>query len=353
MASVGIRKEQTRDEPDIKVAASAANIPKDEATGQKIVTSITTTIGTSNEKTVARKPNATVDIPSIKTTTAAAGKPIASVDSRLKADLMDLEISQETTQPVIQLTAFRNEEQPSHRVVEPSSSFDQQIEALGRSGVLTATQLESLKSIQTQVHTREDARKDVTTPVKEVPRQEIYTRAELVSLRPKAAAPKVMTGITKRLAEQQDVFLIGEHVHKSRYHTSMTLNEDFEKLSISEKKPVKSIATNLPITEMSKINPFRPSQAKGRGLSLPAHLLNQNPVADHGAAARAQYSGGNENLAPISRQSPAADTSTMRPTRRNMINQTGFIALAENRVNSVAAGKEGEDPLLVARKRGL
>ena len=190
--------------------------------------------------------------------------------------------------------------------------------------------------------------------MKEVPRQEIYSRAELVSLRPKAAVPKVTTGIAKRFAEHQGVFSIGEHVHKTRYHNSASLDEDLEKLSISEKKPVKSTATNLPNTEKSKINPFRPAQGKGKGPSLPAHLLNQTPVTDQGAAARAQYSGGRENLAPISnRQSPAADTSTMRPTRRNMINQTGFIALAENRVNSAAAGKEGEDPLLVARKRGL
>ncbi len=359
MASLDIRKERTRDEPDIKFAASAADIPKGEATGNNIGASITPPISTSKEKAVARKPNTADDSPSPRTTTAAADKSIASIDSRPKADLMDLDIGQEASQPVLQFTGPRNEEQLSHRVVK-ASSFDQQIEALVRSGSLSATQLEALRSIQAQVHAREDVREDATTPVKDASRQEIYTRSELVSLRPKA------TGIAKKFAEEQDAFLIGEHVHKTRYHTAASLTEDFEKLSISEKKPVKSTTslpttekskvttTNLPTTEKSKVNPFGPPPAKRKGPSLPAHLLHQNTVTDHGAAARAQYLGGNENLAPISNgQPPAGDNSTTRPTRRNMINQTGFIALAESRVNSVAAGKGGEDPLLVARKRGL
>ena len=365
MASLDICKEQTRDEPDIKVAASAANIPKGEATKTNIDTSTTSPISISKEQAITRKRNTVVDSPSARTTTtAAADKPITSVDSRPKADLMDLDIDQEASQPVLQFTGSRNEEQPSHRVVKASSSFDQQIEALMRSVRLSATHLEDLRSIQAQVHAHEDARKharedaredahedareDATTPVKDAPRQEIHTRSELVSLRPKAA------GIAKKFAEEQDAFLIGEHVYKTRYQLAASLTEEFKKLSISEKKPVKSTITSLPTTEKSKVNPFGPPPVKRKGPSLPAHLLQQTTVTDHGAATRAQYLGGNENLAPISNQQPPADdNSTTRPTRRNMINQTGFIALAESRVNSVAAGKGGEDPLLVARKRGL
>lgn len=346
MASVGICREQARDEPNFKIVPPATNVSKEEAIEH---TSMTITTSTSNRKAIARKTNMTSSTPSAKTITA-FDKPVISVGSRPKVDLMDLDIDQETKQPVLQFTAPRIEEQPSHPVAQACSSFDQQIEALEKSGVLSAAQIEILKSIQTQVHAREDA----ITPVKEAPRQKTYTKAELVSLRPTAAAPKVTTGIARKFAEQRNAFLIGEHVHKTRYHTATSLTEDLEDLSILDKKPVTLLATNLQTTEKSKINPFGPPPPKGKGPSLPAHLLNQTTTADHGGAARAQYSGVNDILAPISnRQSPADVTSTTRPTRRNMINQTGFIALAENSVNAVAASKKGEDPLLVACKRGL
>lgn len=366
MASVGIRKEHDRIEP-IKVAPSGANTTKGKAAGNNVGTSISTaatTTSTSNEKPAAHKPNtAAVDIPGVEKTIAAE-KSMASVKARPKADLMDLDIGQETIQPVLQFTAPSTEDKPSPRVVQSSSSFDQQIEALEKSGLLSVSQLEVLITIQNQLRERENS----TTAVKEAPRPGIYTKSELVSLRPGAAVPKVTTGIARKLAEQQNAFLIGEHVHKTRYHTAASLTEDFEKLSISDKelsisdkkpsildkKPVNLATTGPPTTEKSKINPFGPPPAKSKGPSLPAHLLNQTPTADHGAAARVQYSGGNEILADVSnQQSPAGITSTARPIGRNMINQTGFIALAEGRVKPVAAGKKGEDPLLVARKRGL
>lgn len=348
MASAGIRKEQGRDEYPIKVAPSTASISKDDAIGHNIGTSITTT-STSNEKAVARKLNTATVTLGAETRTA-AGKAIVSVGSLPKTDLMDFDIGQETTQPVLQFTGSIAEEQPSARVVDASSSFDKQIEALEKIGILSAAQLAVLKSIQSQVHARENAH----TPVEEAHRQAIYTESELVSLRPNAVAPKVTTGIARKLAKQQDAFLIGEHVHKTRFHTAASLTEDFEKLSISDKNPAKSRATNVPTTEKSRTNPFGPAPAKGKGPSLPAHLLNQTPAADHGAAARAQYSGGIENLAPIlSPESAGNVTSTTGPARRNMINQTGFIAHAEDRDNAVAVGKEGEDPLLVAHERGL
>lgn len=357
MASIGIGKEQARDESSIEVASSAANTSKEKATGHSIDTSnltATTTTSISIEKAMAQKLNTSViDILSINTT--AAGKPVVSVGSRPEADLMDLDISQETMQPVLQFTATNMKKLPSHCVVKASSSFDQQIEALETSGVLSATQLEVLKSIQKQVHARENP----TTPVEEALRQIIYTRSELESLRPAAgapkvaAAPKVTTGIAKEFAEQQNAFLIGEHVHKTRYHTAASLTEDYEKLSISDQKSVKPAATNLSTTEKSRINPFGLPPVKGKGPSLPTHLLNQITTADHGTAARAQYVSGNDVLAPVpNRQSLGDVTGTARPTRRNMINQTGFIALAENRVNA-AARKKGEDSLLVARKRDL
>lgn len=365
MASVGIRKERTRDEPNIKDAPSATDTSKEKVIGYKNDTLITKITDTSSEKAIAHKSNASaIDTPSHNTTTA-AGKTIKGLDSRPKGDLMDLDTGRETTQPVLQFTAPSTKEPPSHHVDQVVLAFDQQIEALEKIGVFNATQLELLKSIQTQVH----ARKNATAPVKEAPRPGIYTKSELVSLRPTASVPEVTTGIAAKFAQQQHAFLIGEHVHKTRYHTAASLTEDFERLSVSDKRPAKPAATDLSISdkkpakpaatdlstpEKSNINPFGPPPVKGKGPSLPAHLLKQTTTADHGAAARAQYSGSNDILAPISdRQSLVDVTSTTRPTRRNMINQTGFIALAENRVNFVAAGKKGEDPLLVARKRGL
>lgn len=350
MASVDIREEQSRGEPSIKVAPSALDTSMEESTEHNIGTSIstiTTTASTSSVKVMAYQSRASaIDVPTVKTTTA-ANESVVSVGARPKADLMDLDIGQETTQPVLQFTAPGMKKQPSHRVVETSFSFDQQIEALEKSGVLSATQLEVLKTIQTQVHARENA----TTPVTEAPRQGTYTKSELVSLRPAVAAPKITTGIAKKFADQRNAFLIGEHVHKTRYHTAASLTEDFEKLSISDKKPAKPTAITLSTTEKSRVNPFGPPPVKGKGPSLPVHLLNQISTVDHGVTARAPYSSGNDILAPISNRLSSRDvTATTRPTRQNMINQTGFIALAENRLS---AGKKGEDPLLVARKRGL
>ena len=414
MAFSGIRKEQNRDGATTKVALSDEN--KDETTRRTIENTITAFTSASNEKATTPKSNAITGTSSAETTIA-ADKPTEYISSRPKANLMDLDIGQETIQPVLQFTAPRVKEQPS-------TSFDQQIEALSKSGLLSPAQMETLKSIQAQVHDREKT----DTPVSEAPRPETYIRSELESLRPKAAAPRVTTGIAKKFAEERDAFLIGEHVHKTRYHTAAaSLTENFQKLTISDDTPVEATAASLPTIEnpdneaisdetpvkataeslptieypvkepiwvekeKSKTNPFGPPPDKQKGLSLPfhpsaqpvtadhaaatrnqysgigppppdkrnglslpPHLMAQSATADHGAAARNQYSGGNSILNSISNQQSAEDTTlSMRPTRRNMINQTGFYALTENRVTSVAAGKKKEDPLLVARKRGL
>ena len=474
MAFAGIRKEHKRDEAAIKVAPSDANVSEDEANKRTIDNTITPITSASNEKATAPKSNAIIGTPSAETNMA-VDKP----GSRPKANLMDLDMGQETTQPVLQFTAPRVEEQPS-------PSFDQLIEKLTESAHLSPAQMKILKSIQVQVHEREK----VDTPVSEAPRPETYTRSELESLRPKAAAPrvttgtktaaprvttgtktaapKVTTGIAKKLAEERDAFFIGEHVHKTRFHkTAASLTENFQKLTISDNTPVQATAASLPTIgnptidnpedevisdetsveataaslptieypvkklisvekEKSKTNPFGPPLDKRKGPSLPvhpltqsvtenhaattrnqysgigpppdkrngpslpahllaqattmdqgaavrnqylgvgrlpvngkdpslsAHLLAQSATADHGAVPRDQYTGGNSVLTSISNQQSAEDTTlSMRPTRRNMINQSGFYALTENRVTSVAAGKKGEDPLLVARKRGL
>ena len=371
MASLNIRKEQPQDQTNIKVAPSSADTTEEEAARHSIGTSISNvkrTVSSSNKKAMAEVSNiSATGTPNVNTTTA-AGKPAVSAQSRPKADLMDLDISQETIQPVLQFTAPGTKKQPCEPVVEVPSSFDQKIEALEKSGVLSATQLETLKTIQAQVH----ARANPLSPPKEAPRQGIYTTSELEILRPTTAASKVTSGIARKLAEQQNAFLIGEHVHKTRFHTAASITEDFEKLSISDKKPAelaardipstknlrtildkksaKPAATNLSTIEKSKTNPFGPPPTKGKGPSLPAHPLNPTTTADHGAAARAQYLNGNDILAPVSDQQFLGDvTAPRRPARRNKINETGFIALAENR----AAGKKGEDPLLVAHKRGL
>lgn len=353
MASIDVRKEQHRNQSTSKFVPPVAIVSKEEATRPNIKTSISTSKmikATLDEKIIAHHvKGSTTDIISVETTTA-ADKPMVSGGFRSKPDLMDLDIDQETTQPVLQFTAT-SMKKPSHCIANATWSFDQQIEALKKSGVLSANQLEVLESIRTQVHACKNAATPVAgAPAEEPPRQGVYTKSELVSLRPANISPEITAGIAKKFAEQQNAFLIGEHVHKTRYHTAASLTEDFEKLSISDKKPAKPAAASLLTAGRSTINPFGPPPTKSKGPSLPAHLLNQATTADHGAAARAQYSGGSDTLAPISTgQSLGDSASTTRATRRNMINQTGFVGLAEGRLNSIAAGKKGEDPLLVAR----
>ena len=312
MASVGLRKEKAQTEPSATIVPLTTDTSK----------------STSKEKVVAPNSNTDIDTSSVKTTTG-VDEPAVTVNSRSRTDLMDLDC-----------------EQLSHPVVQASPSFEQHIEILERRGVLSPDQREALRLIATQVRDREDAEK----LEKETLRQKTYTKSELISLSPAAASPNVTTGIAKKFAEQQKAFLIGEHVHKTRYQTAGSLTEEFQKLSITDKK-------SAPAKEnigKSNMNPFGPPPTKSKGPSLPAHLLNQTTTADHGAAARAQYSGNNEASAPVSTPVLPADvTPTARPMRRNMINQTGFIALAQNRVNAVAAGNEGENPLLVARRQGL
>ena len=371
MACINVRKEQPRNEPSIKVPPCVAKTPKDEALRPNISTSMLNT--ETSTSFLKKKPTASVvnapavEIPRFKSATA-SGKPVVSVEIPPKADLMDLDIGQETLQPVLQFTAAEMKMQPEEPIVEEPSSFDQKIEALERSGVLNATQLEALKSIQDQVH----ARANPPTLAQEAPNQAIRTRSELEFLRAAAGSPKVTTGIARQFSEQQRAFLIGEHVHKTRYHAAVSLPEEFEKLSIldknpaepaptdvanteklemiSDKKPAESVASNLSGTEKSKINPFGPQPGKGKGPSLPAHLLNQTAIADHGAAARTQYSCGDNALAPVSNKQPLGGSAVpTRPTRRNKINDTGFIALAENH----AVGKKKQDPFLASQKRGL
>lgn len=399
MASSGTRKEQSREEATSIIAPSAVKISKDEALRNNVVSAMKTTTSVSNEKAAAPKSDAVTNVSSSKTTTA-ADKPAMTVSSRPKADLMDLDIDQETTQPVLPFTASRVGEELIHRVPK-FSSFDDQIELLIKGGKLSPTQLKELRSIQATVHARENA--DIL--VSEAPRPGTHTKSELVSPDPKATAPKATTGIARKFAEQQDAFLIGEHVYKdvykAHYHHT-TLTEDFKRLKISDPTPVEATAASLPNIEnkaekpisvekeKSKTNPFGPPPDKGKSPSLPLHLLARSTTADHGAAARNKYlgigpppdkgkepslpthlsaratitdpgetarkgySGGNALLSSIPNQQSSEDaTASMRPTRRNMINHSGFYALVENRVNPVAASEKGEDPLLVARKRGL
>ena len=351
MASIGTRREQARHEPSIKVVPPPTNTSKLEATGHNIDASIIKTKNKSNETAMAHKPKIPVIDIASHNITRVPGKPTASSNSGPKADLMDLDTSQETTHPVLQFTASSTKEQTSHHTGEASSPFDQHVDALEKSGALSAAQLNSLKVIQAQVHARENA----IAPMKGSPRRGGCTEMELVCLRPTPAAPKIKTSIAKKFAEEQSAFLIiGEHVHKTRYHTAASLTEDFQKLSISDKRSVKLTATNPLTTRKSTIFPFDPPQIEAKAPSLPARLMTQTTTADHGAAARVQHSGGdNASALTSNRQSLRDVTATPGLNRRNMINQTGFIALAEKRVNPVAAGENEEDPLRVAHKRGL
>ena len=351
MACINIRKEQPQEEPSIKVHPCAAKTLKNETSTSTAHIAISTSF--LNKKPAAPVVNAAaVDIPSVKAATT-AGKPAVSVAFAPKADLMDLDTGQETQQPVLDFTATETRIQPDESIIEGSSSFDQRIEALERSGVLNTTQLEALKNIQAQVHARENS----SSLVQEAPHQAIRTKPELEFLRPGNGSLKVTTSIARQFSEQQHAFLIGEHVHKTRYHvatsSAASLTEEFQKLSILDKKPAeqapmgipntqklgmisgkrstKLAATNLLGTEKSKINPFGPPPGKSKGPSLPAHLLNQTATADHGAAARTQYSCDNDALNPFSNEQPLGDLAVpTRPSRRNKINDTGFIALAES-----------------------
>ena len=368
MESIKIRREQPRDECGTMATPSPASSSKVDAARRNMdisVSNIETITSSSNEKAMVN--TSAVNIPTMKTTPA-ADKP----EPRQGVDLMDLDIGQETMQPVLQFTTSSIERQPCRRIMEDSTSSDQTVETTERVGALNAIRVKTPRPIQAELHARESA----PTPKIEAHRRGIYTRPELESLRLATATAKVTIGIAEKFAQQQNAFLIGEHVHKTRYHTAAFLTEEFEKLSISDKKHAKrtmmnifstekpktvsdnipakpAAASDLPTTETSRANPFGPTPFKRRDLSLPAHLSNLTTTADHGAGARAQYSGGNDNLlATSARQSLGDVKPAARPVRRNKINETGFIALAANRVN-VAVGKKGEDPLLVAYKRGL
>ena len=350
MASIGVRKGETLNEPTVEAIPPFTDISKRKASGRSMEASITKTTDTPNEKAMAQKSNPSAMVTPNDKTITAAGHTIASLDRTSNAELMDLEIDQETTQPVLHFTAPSTKEQPSSHTDETHPSLNRQTEALEKSGLLTATHLDMLELIEAEV----SARGNGNAPTKEAYRRGTYTKSELVSLRPAAVVPKVTNSIAREIAQLQDAFLIGEHVHKTRYHTAASLSEDLKSLSTSDKSSVKPASMNRPTTEKPRIEPIDHSSAKGKRPSLAPHLLNQPAVADHRSAARAQYSGGHGILAPTSNIRSQGDVSlTTRPARRNMINQTGFIALAENGFTSVAADKEREDPLLVARKRGF
>ena len=361
MASMNVGKQQRRDGPSAEIIHTLSNNLEKKAAGFNMDTSTSSIDSTTSffeRKARASSSNGLGTGNASAKTTTAVTKPAAFAGSDLKADLMDLDIGQETMQPVLQFTAS-SEMQPCHPVAGDAASFDQTIEALEESIRLEATKLNILKGIQAQVH----ARRNPYTTVKNDPRQNKITGTEIESLRSAGTYPKVTTSIARKFTEQQNAFLIGEHVHKTRYHTAASLTEDFEKLTISDQTPIKLTRTDLSIdtletnsdkkphepassiylkTEKSMVNPFSPPHAKNKGPSLPAHLLKQKTTADPSAAARAQYLGGNGVVAPVSIRQSFGDLSVPAyPSRRNRINETGFIALAENSGN-VAARKKGE-----------
>jgi len=217
--------------------------------------------------------------------------------------------------------------------------------------------------------------------------------------------------IAKKLVAQRD-FIIGEHVHRTRFHHS-ALVEEFQKIRLTNKTVSKMAETK--IDGLPTTNPFGPaktavSQKSGTGPRLPAHLAHLSPVADPGAAVRAQYgpsaapsaapsrdrgatnartgpslpahlaslapvtdagaaaraqynataatSRGRGILNPVSngqlRSFPSPDPATSPhssapPPRASMLDKTGSIGLAENH----AQAPKGDDPRLMARKRGM
>ena len=90
---------------------------------------------------------------------------------------------------------------------------------------------------------------------------------------------------------------------------------------------------------------------RSSGLSLPPHLQGGTAPIDPGAAARAQYAPrdvlstvpNGQVLTPFS---AAQSAPSAAPVTRKSFPLTGFARLAEER-------KKGEDPLAVARKRGI
>ena len=355
MASVNTSRKHPRDEPNIKVPPSDAIKAEEQADGHNhdiSILTIQTTANPSKEKvdehvTASLSSTSDVQITKLSTTTA-ADKPGTSVSSRPTADLMDLDIGREAMHPVLEFTAPSIKERPHYRDHE-TRSLAQTVELWKNNGSLNAEQLEDLEKSQASAHTHVKP----LTPLEKNPRQGIQPVSEPKSLRPATTAIKHTTSIARNLEAEQKAFLIGEHVHKTRFLTGTvaSLTKGIEKLSISEKEPIKPVAPSVPSIEKSKVNPFGPSPTTSKGPSLPTHLLGQSISKDHGSAARAQYLGGQNISAQVADRRPLGNVIGAA-TRRNKVNETGFIALAENRVND-AAGKKGQDPLLVAHKRGL
>lgn len=286
----------------------------------------------------------------------------------------------------------------------------QNIEALQRLGGLSTEQLDLLQTLKAQIQSR------ASTQAREPPAPKVDAKATIVEPKAHAEQQNIALPVSqavvipssravarestaKKLVSQRNV-LIGEHVHRTRFQHA-ALREKFQDLNIAGQPS--STPAELNTDGLATSNPFGPSRPLATGPSLPAHLANNAAVTDLGAAVRAQYnpsnaakrdrattqartgpslpahlaslppvvdagaaartqynsaditSRGRGILNPISngylRSFPSSDSetsaaSTTTAPRTSMLNRTGFIGLAENQ-------KKGDDPLLVARKRGM
>ena len=252
-------------------------------------------------------------------------------------DLIDLEIGKEATvQPVLSFTRSQEDAPQATSAGSREMPMDEtmkHLHALEVSRLLTKQQLDMLRSITNDVQARNMAKSKVTvesknetksivaakstpTAVVTMPEDEDQAQtgmqivnpfqAGVVQLRP-SNSKEARRSLAQQLSEQRKS-LIGEHVHRSRFQTSLI--EDFETLTLSDNLSSdtsttlsESASTEAAFTEPEffrypKDNPFGPAKKKS-GISLPPHLRDQKPPADAGAAVRAQY-GLAEFSAPVS-----------------------------------------------------
>ena len=244
-------------------------------------------------------------------------KPSISSSSR---DIMDLEVEQDSSiQPVLNFThSAAKPTQPttmsSNTNTKASNPIIQHLEAIESSGLasglLNAEQLDLLRSIRVQVQIVKDP-EPIMTPE---PAAELATvKAPVstsnpisvtsstppltspsgiatVSEKTPSKTPKIIErrgrSLAQKLADQRAV-LIGEHIYKTRFQPAeAALSEEFGKLSLSDQKAT----TEAPIATSNPFGPAKSNSSKKRILSLPPHLVGQEPVADSGVTARAQNS---------------------------------------------------------------
>ena len=309
------------------VKSSATTVVRPvEASAPKIKISLpTATEQTRSGKVAIISPNKVeISLPPKKNQTAGRLSPVAN------ATLTD-----SSEQPVPNISRSQTPQQPSRPILDPLGH----IRALEASGLLSKELTEMLNNaVRTPFHAQattkpitEERPKEKTAKdadVDEPSRRAVYTQTELKALRPKTesgsppklpftasqindatreaekptnplVAPNVPLqptgpaenprGIAQRLADQRKA-LIGEHIHRTRFQPPLqSLIEGFKKLSLHDCTNTESATGNSDATSMKLLKATENPFGSVKTPELPAHLREEAPLIDHGAAARAQY----------------------------------------------------------------